>query len=275
MAIITISRGTFAGGEKVAQLLAEKLGYTTVSREQLYQKVKEWYSYDVDTIAELLEQAPTSRVVSISDRRNRISMGERRRQVFLAVQASLCELLRKDNVVYHGQAGHLLLPGIAHVLRVRLIAPRTKRVEMAMAREGLTRTEASKKIDQVDSERTRWTTAFFGVNWGDPLLFDIVLNLEVMSLEEACELVVSAAQLPHFRTTPASQKKMEDLALASRVSARLNTTPSTAGLALEVTADGGTVKLIGVTHGGDLEWVSRIVQKIEGVQAIELTDRLA
>jgi cytidylate kinase len=274
MAIITISRGTFAGGEKVAQLLAEKLGYSAVSREQLYQKVKEWYSYDIETIAELLEQAPTSRVASISDRQSRISIGERRRQVFLAVQASLCELLRKDNVVYHGQAGHLLLPGISHVLRVRLIAPRVKRVDLAMARDGLTRTEASKKIDQVDSERTRWTTAFFGVNWGDPLLFDLVLNLEVMSFEEACELIVNASQLPHFRTTPASQKKMEDLVLASRVSARLNTTPSTAGLALDVTADGGTVKLIGVTHGGDLEWVSRIVQKIEGVQAIELTDRV-
>lgn len=274
MAIITISRGTFAGGEQVALLLAERLGYTTVSREQLYQKVKEWYSYDIETIEELLEQAPTSRVPTIADRRSRLSIGERRRQVFLAVQASLSELLRKDEVVYHGQAGHLLLPGISHVLRVRLIAPRSIRVEMAMAREGLTRTDASKKIDRVDSERARWTTAFFGVNWGDPLLFDLVLNLEVMSLEGACELIVNASQLPHFRSTTASQKKMEDLALGSRVAARLSTTPATAAMALDVAADGGTVKLIGVTQGGDLEWVSRIVQKIEGVHAIELADRL-
>jgi len=143
-----------------------------------------------------------------------------------------------------------------------------------MTREGLNRTEASKKIDLVDTERARWTTAFFGVNWGDPLLFDVVLNLEVMSLEEACEVIVNASQLPHFRSTAASQKKMEDLALASRVAARLNTTPSTAAMALDVTADGGTIKLIGVTHGGDLEFISRIVQKIEGVQAIELADRL-
>lgn len=275
MAIITISRGTYAGGESIAALLSARLGYQTVSRELLYEKVKEWYSFDIDTIAELLEQAPTSRVPNIADRKNRLSIGERRRQIFLAVQATLCELLRKDNVVYHGYAGHLLLPGIPHVLRARLIAPRSKRVEMEMAREGLTRAEASKKIDQVDSERARWTTAFFGVNWGDPLLFDIVINLEVMSLEEACELLIAAVQLPHFRTTEESQKKMDDLALASRVAARLNTSPATSGLALDVVADGGTVRLIGVTHAGDLELVTKIVQKIEGVQKIELTERLS
>jgi cytidylate kinase len=271
MAIITISRGTFAGGEKLAALLEQRMGYRTVSRELLYQTVESAHGFKPDELAELLEQAPTIRMVNISERRNRLSLGERRRQLFIVLQASLCELVKDDNVTYHGYAGQLLLPGVSHVVRVRLIGPRLQRVEMAMEREGFTRAQASRKIDQVDSERARWTQSFFGVDWGDPLLFDMVLNLENMSLAEIADLVTHAAALPRFRTTDASLKKIHDLALASRVAARLVSNPATSSLVVDVVADDGVVKLGGMTAKGDIDLVSQVVQKIEGVTGIQLS----
>jgi len=272
MAIITISRGTFAGGEKLAAALAQRLGYRTVSREQLYQHVQADHDFKAEELAELLEEAPSLRA-QVAERRSRLSFGERRRQLFIAVQASLCALVKADRVIYHGQAGQLLLPGISHVLRLRLIAPRHQRIEMAMEREGITRSEAGQKIDRVDNERARWTQSFFNVDWADPLLFDMLLNLENLTVGEAAEIVVHAVQLPRFSTSDASQKKMADLALASRVSACLATNPATAAVPVEVVADGGLVKLLGLPNQDDVESVSKVVQKIEGVQKIEISDR--
>jgi cytidylate kinase len=220
MAIITISRGTFAGGQKLAETLAKRLGYRTVSREYLYQTVLEQYGLQYDELMQFLEEAPTLRAMCAGERQDRASVGERRRQLFTAVRASLCELVKDDNVVYHGYAGHLLLPGVSHVVRVRLIAPRPKRIEMAMARETLSRADASRKIDQVDGERARWTQAFFGVNWGDPLLFDIVINLENVGIDEATELLEAIAKLPRFRATEESLASMRELAARSKAEAR-------------------------------------------------------
>jgi cytidylate kinase len=273
MAIITISRGTFAGGEKLAAVLAQRLSYRAISRELLYQHVQAEHGFKTEELADLFEDAPSVRVSG--ERKARVTLGERRRQLFVAVQASLCELVKDDDVVYHGNAGHLLLPGIAHVLRLRLIAPRNQRIEMAMSREGLTRAEACREIDRVDGERARWSQSFFGVNWGDPMLFDLVINLENLSIEEVSEVVEGTVQLPRFRTTDASRQRMHDLALASRVAARLMSNPATANVALDVIADNGVVRLLGVTHQGDVDWVSKVVQKIEGVKKIELTDRVA
>ena len=270
MAIITISRGTFAGGEKLESLLAQHLGYRTVSREEVYDRVQAQYGFKAEELAELMEQAPTTRLTNVGERRSRQTLGERRRQLMVAVQASLCDLLKADDVVYHGLAGHLLLPGIAHVLRMRVIAPRSKRIELAMEREGLTRPEAGRKIDQVDSERARWTQSFFGVNWGDPLLFDVVLNLDSLTFDDVCAVVEHMVSLPRFQTTESSRKKMADLALASHVTARLSCNPATAGLLFDVQADDGVVRVGGMSNKGDMEWVSKVLQKIEGVKLVEV-----
>ena len=271
MAVITISRGTFAGGEQLASALAQRLGYRTISREALYRQVQAEHGFQAEELVELLEEAPSPRA-HLAERQRRQSVGERRRQLFIAVQASLCELVKGDNVVYHGHAGHLLLPGISHVFRLRLIAPRHQRIEMAMEREGLTRSAAAQKIDRVDDERSRWTQSFFSVDWADPLLFDMVLNLENITVDEAADIVVHALQLPRFRSTDASRKMMADLALASRVSACLAASPAAASLPVDVVADSGVVRIVGLPQA-DVSWVSKVVQEIDGVQKLELPER--
>jgi cytidylate kinase len=273
MAIVTISRGTFAGGEQLAATLAQRLGYRTVNRELLYRRVQSDYGFKPDELSELMEQAPSIRSAQVAERKSRVSIGERRRQLFIAVQAAACELLKDDDVVYAGLAGHLLLPGVAHVLRVRTVAPRATRTELCMEAEGLDRVAAGRKIDQVDAERARWTQSFFGVNWGDPLLFDLVLNLENLTIEDAAEIVVHAVSLERFRATAASRKKMEDLALASRVVASINADARRPAYAVDVRADGGVVRLLGMLDRHELDRISKLVAEVEGVTRVELAEQ--
>lgn len=256
MAIITLSRGTFAGGEQLAQILADRLGYRTVSREQLYSLVQQSYGFTQDELTQIMHKAPT--------RLDQVA--ENRRRLFVAIQASLCRLLRDNDVIYHGQAGHLFLLDIAHVIRVRLIAPYAKRVQMAMDREGLTSHEAGCKIDRVDAERERWTQFVFGANWASPSLYDMVINLETMSLEEVAELVCCAVKLPTFQPTSESLQMMEDLTLSNMVLARLLTDSSTQHLEIKVEARAGRVELSGPVDSKSMKRALKLAGSVEGVK---------
>jgi cytidylate kinase len=268
MALITISRGTFAGGAKLAELLAKRLGYRIVSREALYQQVEEAYGLTTAQVVEIMEQAPTHLELAV-ERNQRLAIGKRRRRLLFALQASLCGLLQKDEAIYHGHAGHLLLPGISHVLRIRLIAPRDIRIALAMERENLTKLEATKKVDRVDSERTRWVQAFFGVNWADSAIFDMVLNLEQMTLEEAAEITAHTAKLSSFLPSEKSLKGMQDLCLSSHVLAQLASHPDTSHLEVEVGVDGGTVELLGFLSQEGRERAKKVLQEVPGVMKVE------
>jgi cytidylate kinase len=260
MAIITISRGSFAGGERLAVLLGERLGYRVVSREQLYERARAEYGISMDAFVALMERAPSH-----------FQRGAREsRRLLTALQATIYGLVRDDNVVYHGHAAHLYLLGVAHVLRVRLIAPRPKRVEMARRREGLSEEEAGHRIDQVDAERARWAHFFYGVQWSDPGLYDVTLNLERMEPEDAADVVAGMARLSRFRATEASLRELRDVALASLVKTRLLFDPLLNVVDVEVEAHAGQVRLVGLGEGRLASWASEQVQQIPGVLGVDI-----
>ena len=111
--IITISRGSFSGGAVVAECVAEQLGYRLVSREILSDAAAH-NGVAESRLAEAIERAP-----GLWER-----LGHDRRLYLAYIREALLDVAVEDNIVYHGHAGHLLLRGISHVLRVRLVAPR-------------------------------------------------------------------------------------------------------------------------------------------------------
>jgi cytidylate kinase len=258
MSIIAISRGTFSGGEAVASGVAERLGYRCVSREVLLEAA---WAYGI----------PAKELVDAMERRpplwQRIT-GERTTHIVL-VRAALCEHARGGSLVYHGHVGHLFLPGIAHVIGVRVIADAEFRVKAAMQQRNLTRKEALAYIERMDKERQQWTRFLFDVEWDDPSLYDMVLNLSRMSLATACEAVVNLTKKEEFRPTALSMKAMQDLALSSRSSAVLVRDPRTRGATLQVVADDGRVTVIGTTQSPlVMEAVPVVVRQVDGVKDI-------
>jgi osmotically-inducible protein OsmY len=112
----------------------------------------------------------------------------------------------------------------------------------------------------------------FEVDWRDPALYDVIFNLEQMSLETVADVVVHMAQHPEYRPTPASEKALADLALSCRVKAAVAAHPATLGIEVEVRVDGGTVSLTGVMEFPEL--VSEVVEVAEHVLGVAevLTD---
>jgi cytidylate kinase len=242
MSIITISRGTLSGGQRLAKCLATNLGSQILSREVLAEAAQR-YGVSEEKLARGLEQPP-----SFWDR-FRID-----RQIYLTViRATLCQRVRKDNVVYHGNAGHLLLQGVDHVLRVRVIAPLPYRIKAAMETHGFDEKAAEAYIRQRDEERVSWTRFLYGVEWRDPALYDLVLNLEKVTTEMACNVIVCMVERPEFRMSQESLQQLEDLYIASHVKARLLLNPKIGAAAakIDVAATSGIVYLSGVLPGED------------------------
>ncbi len=269
MGIITISRGIHSGGRELAGLLAKRMGYRTVRRSELYERVEHDYGLSARQAAEIMEQAP-GQVELSGEASQRISMGQRRRRLFFALQASLCKLLSGGDAVYTGHAGHLLFPGFPHVLRVRLVATREARVDRAMERERLGRLQAIQRLDLLDGRRRRWTRTFYNATWGDPALYDVVLNLAQMSLEEAASVVAHTVALPSYELTDEAAQAFADLSQDARVTARLLAHPNTGHLQLDVVVHDGVVRITGLRYEGDAKETDRIVRGMEGVAQLEL-----
>ncbi len=262
MAIITISRGTLSGGARLAGCLGHNLGYAVISREDLVEHASEWYGVKQENLLRGLERGPALL------ERFRID-----RQIYLAVaRATLCRLVRGDNVVYHGHAGHLLLEGVPHVLRLRIIAPFGSRVREAMRERGLSEGEAEAFIRRQDEDRISWTRFLYGVDWGDPVLYDLTANLEKLTEEAICNLAAALVERPELTTTPEGLQRLDDVFLAAHVHARLYLNPKIAAAAgkIRVSADSGTVHLSGILPGEALlEEVLDTCRSLPEVQRVE------
>lgn len=259
MAIIAISRGTFSGGEALAKRVAERLGYRCIGREENLEGVSRQYGISPDGLFKAMEKRP-----SFLER----AVGEY--AVYLTcVRAALCEQARNDGLVYHGYLGHLLLPGVSHVIGIRVIADMEFRIQAIQREQNLSHEDALAYIHTVDKNRQEWTRLLFGVDWNDPCLYIAVLNLSRMSLDIACQTLTQFAEQNEFQSTAASIKAMQDLTLSSRISAALATDFRTRDADLKVTADDGIVTIAGTTAWSEVvDAVPDIVWRVDGVKEV-------
>jgi cytidylate kinase len=263
MSVITISRGSFSGGKMLGECLAASLGFRLVDREAIVERAAASGVSQEEVLNALLK--PPSFLERFKHKRY---------QYLALFQAALAEEVKAGKAVYHGNAGHLLLRGAGAVLRVRIIAPIEKRVVMLQERLKMGESEALNYIHKVDQDRKNWTHFLYGVNWEDPALYDLVVNLERFEIGEACEIVSTAArQQKCFDFTGECQVQMEDLAIASRVRANLAINPPTSHLEFEVTAHHGTISVRGkVADLDEFEEVKRVAQAAPGVSSVNLDE---
>jgi len=256
MAIITISRGTFSGGKALAECLSRTLGYRSIDRDMLVRRAATRRVTE-DNLRAALEQPP-----SFPDRFNHA------RYIYLAlIQAALTEEVRGGRAVYHGLAGQLLLRGAPSLLRLRIIAPMEYRIRMAQERLNLSRGEVTAHIEAMDRDRRRWTQFLYGVDWGEPSLYDLLINLEHLSVEQACQVVTSMVECGGFELSAEGRAAMDDLALASRVRAQLAQDPFTLNLEVEVQSRGGSISIQGDCVE-EAEAIQRVVWAVPGVTGL-------
>ena len=226
MAIITISRGSYSKGKEIAEKVAERLDYHVCSRDILLE-ASEHFNIPEIKLVRALHDAP-----SVLDR---FTHGKERFVAFL--QEAFLEHVQQNNVVYHGLAGHFFVADVAHALKVRIIADLEDRVRLEMEREKIDADEARHVILKDDFERRKWGMALYGHDTAEAWLYDLVIHIRKITVDNAVDLICNTVSLPQFRSTPESQKTLDDLVLAAQVKAELITKwPD-----VKVSADGGKV----------------------------------
>jgi hypothetical protein len=262
MSVIAISRGSFSGGKLLAEALARRLNYRCIDRDVVIQRTS-IRSISPSELFDALDPPPTSELYSLNHRR----------YIYLAlVQAAILEEVYAGNAVYHGLAGHLLLPDELHVLRIRVIAPMEYRIRVARERLHLDEHQAVAHIKKVDDHRGKWTRYLYGVNWEDPALYDLVFNLQHVSVEQACQLIYGMVKLGGFEFSPKQRAAMNDFLITTRVLGALAKDPLTSNLEVEVVSSGGQVTIKGelLDQTEDLRRVAAAVQDVRSVSLEEV-----
>jgi len=210
MSIITISRGSYSYGKEVAERLAQALGYECISREIILEASEE-FNIPEFKLFHALQDSP-----SVFER---FTYGKENYIAY--IRAALLRHMQKDNIVYHGLAGHFFLEGIAHVLKVRIIADIEDRVKLVMKGENISAEKARDFLKKVDGERHKWSKYLYGIDTWNPNLYDIVLHKKNLNVEEMVNILLYTIKLPCFKTTPESQKNLDNLTLSALVQASI------------------------------------------------------
>lgn len=259
MSIITISRGCYSRGKEVAEKVARNLGYDCISRDILLD-ASEQYNIPEFKLERAIHHAP-----SILDR---FTNGKERYIAY--IQSALLKYLREDNIVYHGLAGHFFLKGVSHVLKVRIIADIEDRIQLEMEREKKSPQEALRIIKGDDEQRRKWSMQLYGIDTHDPSLYDLVIHISRITVDDAADIICHTVGKEHFEATPQSRKAMDNLSLAAEVKAVLIETNPT----VETTAADGKVnvraKINEFQQFEVIEEMKKRAGTIKGVQDVEI-----
>ena len=205
MGVITISRGSYSKGKEIAEKLAQKLEYDCISREILLQ-ASDQFNVKEAKLIRALHDAP-----SFFDR---FKHGKEKFTAF--IHEVFLGHIQKDNVIYHGLAGHYFARGIPNVLKVRINATIEDRIKEEMERENISEEEARYILIKDDEERRKWGMNLYGIDTKDPDLYDVVLQIDNITVNDAVEILFDIAKRPCFQTTPESRMILKDRFLAAK-----------------------------------------------------------
>ncbi len=222
MAIVTLSRQLGAGGSEIAAGVAKALGLRIIDREAIDCAAMEagvpeialhelGYEGRRGLIQRILDALKTSpaipSIVEMERRESVLPITMTPRGIFTPAMPLLSaamedyvrivgmvilNIAKEGNVLIIGRGSQVLLKDNPEALHVEVIAPLPRRVEKLMRTEGITQREAMQRILASDQARAEYLRRYYGVNWLDPQLYDLVINTGRISIQTAVQLVVMA-----------------------------------------------------------------------------------
>jgi len=264
MAIVIISSADGNTRRELAESLARKLDCPVLGREEVVERATEdGVPVGRLEIAVLKQSIPKER------------LARHKAQYLASVTTAICDAAKdRANLVYHGRAGNMLLNGISHVLRIRVVANSERRVADVENRLKLSHDKALEYVTSLDQDIENWVRFAHGADMNDPHQYDLMLNLDQISLESASATACTMAQLPEIQPTPASRRIMDDICLAARARLRLGSDERTAKADLTVSVAGGRVT---VTYmPAQARWADAVPEVLKGLEgARELVSTMA
>jgi cytidylate kinase len=199
-----------------------------------------------------------------------------RARVALFSSEEVFELANQGNVVIRGWGATCLLRPVPHVVTVRITRSVPKRVEWLMNHlETDDRDFAEGEIRRSDHAHASRMHQQFGVTWGDPVLYDLVLNTDRLSVHSCVELIRQLTLRPEFQESEASRQLLANMALSAHVRSALKAHAATEEVNITVEAQSGRVALKGiVVNSEEQAAVEKVAAGVAGVTGVDNRLRL-
>ncbi len=198
----------------------------------------------------------------------RITTDRERLALYTAEQ--VLELANRGQVVLRGWGATCLLRPVPHVVCVRVTRSFKKRVEWLMENLEIDDREfAEAEIRRSDEAHAGRMHQQFGVTWGDPLLYDLVLNTDRLTVESCVEQIRLLTGRPEFQETPESHAVLANLTLEAHIRAALKKQVATQNTNVTIESRSGKVTLRGIVLNADERTeTEKIVTAVVGVDSV-------
>ena len=212
--VVCISRTIAAGGESIGQAIAQRLGFHYVD-EQIIEKAARQAQVDPALVAAAEHRQPLLQRLL-----DKMALGaELAGTVTLAtgvpfdvfvpsptayratpddlrvlIRAAIHEVARAGRAVIVAHAASMALGGMEGVLRVLVTASPETRARRLAAAQASGAAEATAAVASSDRERRDYLNSFYKIKEELPTHYDVVINTDVLTGEQAVDVILSAAQ---------------------------------------------------------------------------------
>ncbi len=185
---VAITRQAGAGGSEIARLVGRRLGWEVFDRN-LLNLVSERF-HEPRLMLDLVDETRSNWVFDVLGTwmDHQIIPHEK----FVAhLKRVMQTAAREGKAVFVGRGAQFLLPR-PKVLAVWITAPMKFRVERIMVEKHMNERDAQHFILETDEGRREFVQRFFHHDINDPLLYDLVINVQHMGMAKAVEQIIAA-----------------------------------------------------------------------------------
>lgn len=211
MSVITISRQVGSGGDAVAARVCEALNYRYFDKALMVEVAADVGLCEAEVVDFSTEKYKVQDFISRLLRSRSRAVKE---VLFREAQHGVVETLtartldeedcvalvryaierayEQGNIVIVGRGGQAILRGKPGVLHVRIIAPHDMRVR-AIRQAGMSGvSEIKQHITNADRASAEFLKRYFGVQWDDPTLYHLTINMAEFAEDAAVATIIAA-----------------------------------------------------------------------------------
>ena len=260
MPVIALTQGMGSLAQDVADQLAGELGLATLQHE-----VAERVANKMHVSKSLINRLRAGKAGPIE------RLTADRESIAVYTSEEVLEAAAKGNVVLRGWGATSLLRSVPHVPCVRIMRPFDKRVDWLMKELDTDDRElAENEIRRSDQSNATRMHEQFGVNWGDPVHFDMVLNTDRLSVDTCVQQIKALLARPEFAETEASRALLQAMSLHAHVRAALRAHEETRDVDVLIEGSGKVVVLRGiVVSTAERDAAEKVAAAVPGVAGVD------
>ncbi len=200
MLLITVSRETGSRGKEITDLLAKKLDLPVITRELV---MKQWFP-EIASVHELhmLTESPK---FFLSQSSQGITFAE-------YLENRLRKYINEQPAIIFGLGSQIIFARHPGAIHVKIIASPEVRTRRIMQTHSLEKKDAERFLELTDRKHKRYIASIYEKDWADPVLYNLTINTDFLSIEEGASLIEHLAQNRQTKASvSAAIPEMEEL----------------------------------------------------------------